>query len=1344
MSAKRITLIMMCWITMTHQLLYSQCIPDQSVMTYRGETEVEICLGSNKTSIYARPKYQSSPTVYAITDEQDMILDVVYGSKIDFGGAPPGICRVYGISWWGTLQTPIDISVHDAVFSDFCYEVSTNYIQVTRTSLGSGTVQTADGATEVYTCPGDGIEDIVSFSYDGTSEAGFTYVITDENYQILGLPEGESQDFEGAGVGVCLVWGLNYQGDLLAEVGGHALNDQLATGCFGLTDNSITVTRATPAAGKILTMAGEEEISLCVGDGISDEIDFAGEGQSNAGYRLVVTDDQNNIVGLPPGLLVDFEGAGQGVCRVWAVSYTGSFLLEMGQHLLEANISSSCSELTENYVEVNRTQVNGGTVSTSDTLTRVYTCTQDDIDDIFSFMAEGAMGEHHRFVITTPDLEILGIVDSIQNFDGAPPGTCWVWGLAYSGELLAMVGDNAGEVALSSGCYDLSDNFVEVIRDVPDGGTVSLPSGDTEVYTCTQDENPDLIRFQHEGASNSKYTYVITTPDLEILGITDADSMNFNDAPPGTCWVWGLAYTGSLTASLGENAGEVALSDDCFDLSDSFIKVTRDIPDGGQVSTPTGDTVAYTCPQDGKADFVNFAHSGASNSKYTYIITDPSLEILGITEEEKMDFDAAPAGTCWVWGLAYTGDLIASVGDNAGEIMLSDDCFDLSDNYISVIRQEPEGGTVAMPSGNAEVQTCTQDSTGDVVMFEASGQSDSKYAYIITAPSLEILGVEFNDSHDFNDAPPGTCWVWGLAYTGEITAKVGEQADEVQLTSGCADLSDNYITVIRTSPDGGQVSMPSGDTVVHTCTQDSVADVVGLSHQNNSGPNYVYIITSPDLEILGIETNSTHDFNDAPPGTCWVWGLAYTGNLTAEVGQNAGEVALSDACFDLSENYITVIRDMPMGGTIAMTSGETTRYTCTHDGSADVVAFETINTSNSKYAYIITSPTLEILGIEFNDSHDFNDAPPGTCWVWGLAYTGNIIAEVGDQADAVSLTDDCYDLSDNYITVIRDIPEGGMIAMPSGETTRYTCTQDGTEDLVEFSVTGASNSKYAYVITSPSLEILGIEFNDSHDFDDAPPGTCWVWGLAYTGELKAEVGDQADEVDLSSDCADLSDNYITVIRDSIDGGTVATNLGDTEVSTIAGDGNADLIQFTHLNASNSKYAYVITNVENEILGLPDGDSQDFEGAGAGVCRVWGLAYTGAITAQVGDDADSVALSDDCYDLSDNFITITRSESGAGLALQRGPQVGKPSSGSLALMLQNPVVGRIMGQITVELRTDLQVSLHSYHGVEIRSETIRNALGLVTLDWDTGDLSKGLYLITIFDGKQLVSEKLAIH
>jgi hypothetical protein len=108
-----------------------------------------------------------------------------------------------------------------------------------------------------------------------------------------------------------------------------------------------------------------------------------------------------------------------------------------------------------------------------------------------------------------------------------------------------------------------------------------------------------------------------------------------------------------------------------------------------------------------------------------------------------------------------------------------------------------------------------------------------------------------------------------------------------------------------------------------------------------------------------------------------------------------------------------------------------------------------------------------------------------------------------------------------------------------------------------------------------------------------------------------------------------------------DGGTVSTVDGDTAVYTCAGDGVNDELMFAHVTGSNSKYAYVVTDLAGNILGLPPGNTVNFEPAGPGVCLVWGLSFTGNITASMGDNALAVALSDDCFDLSDNYVKVVR-------------------------------------------------------------------------------------------------------
>ncbi|MEL6866620.1 MAG: T9SS type A sorting domain-containing protein, partial [Bacteroidota bacterium] len=494
--------------------------------------------------------------------------------------------------------------------------------------------------------------------------------------------------------------------------------------------------------------------------------------------------------------------------------------------------------------------------------------------------------------------------DGVLDFEGAGVGECWVWGLSYTGNITAAVGDNAGAVELTDDCADLSDNFVTVFRDNPEGGMVDSDKG-VVIYTCPGDGVADDFVMSTNSMANSNYGYVITNPDLEILGISPDGVLDFEGAGVGECWVWGLSYTGNITAAVGDNASAVELTDDCADLSDNFVTVFRDNPEGGMVGSDKGEVI-YTCPGDGVADGFVMSTNSIANSNYTYVITNPDLEILGISPDGVLDFEGAGVGECWVWGLSYTGNITAAVGDNAGAIDLTDDCFDLSDNFVTVFRDNPDGGMVTSDKGET-FYTCPGDDIADDFVMENNSTANSNYAYVITSSDLEILGVSPDGVLDFEGAGVGECWVWGLSYTGNITAMVGDNAAAVELTDDCFSLSENFVTVIRDMPEGGTVTSDMGDMVM-TCAGDDEADIIQMENNSSSTSNYTYVITDPNLEILGVSPTGMIDFEPAGPGECWVWGLSFTGELQVGVGDNAGIEMLSDDCFELSENFVTVIR----------------------------------------------------------------------------------------------------------------------------------------------------------------------------------------------------------------------------------------------------------------------------------------------------------------------------------------------------------------------------------------------------------------------------------------------------
>ncbi|MCB9299347.1 MAG: T9SS type A sorting domain-containing protein [Lewinellaceae bacterium] len=1179
---------------------------------------------------------------YVITDQQNIILDIPSGDSFDFDGAPAGTCLIWGLAYTGNLTAMSGDDAATATLSDGCFSLSENFLTVVRETPNGGSVNTEDGQTIVYTCPGDGNPDLITFDSSGTSSGPYAYVITDENNVILGFPGGDSFDFDGAPAGTCRIWGLAYTGTVTAMVGDTASAVPLSDDCFSLSDNFITVVREVPVGGDVLTETGDSTVYTCPGDGNADLLQFDSIQASNSPYVYVITDSDNIIVAFANGDSFDFEGLPGGVYRVWGLAYTGNLTAQIGDDAAAAPLSDDCFSLSSSFINVIHENVVGGVVSYSDGSDLKYTCPGDGNPDLLSFDSTGAAGGSFTYVITDQQNIILDVPagDSFD-FDGAPAGICYIWGLSYTGNLIAMVGDTASTAVLADGCFNLSSNYIAVIREVPEAGQVETENGETIVHTCPGDGNPDIIHFDSLFAGITPYAYVITDEANVILAFPGTDSFDFDGAPAGTCRVWGLAYTGNVTAMVGDTASAVPLSDDCFDLSSNYITVVRELPNGGTVATEDGETTVYTCPGDGNPDVIRFDSSGTSSGAYAYVITDANNVILGFPGGDSFDFDGAPAGTCRVWGLAYTGNVTAMVGDTASAIALSDDCFSLSENYITVNRQTPVGGTVATEDGETEVAVCPGDGNPDIIRFDSSGTA-GLYVYVVTDENNIISTILDSDEADFDISGVGVSRIWGLAYTGNIIAQAGDDAASVMLTDDCFNLSDNYVTVIRQVPIGGTVATEDGENLVYACPGDGMPNIVTADSTGALGL-YTYVITDENNIILSLPTGDSFDFDGAPAGTCRIWGLAYSGNITVMVGDDAAAVALSDDCFDLSDNYITVVRVVPDGGMVSRPNGATEVYVCPGDGNPDIVRADSSGTAGL-YTYVITDENNIILSLPTGDSFDFDDAPAGICRIWGLAYTGNVTAAVGDDAAAVALSDDCFDLSDNYITVIRETPNAGLISSGAGPVNIEICVGDNTPDVVEFVVDGASNSNYLYIVTDQDDFIISAFDTTAFDFNNALSGVYRVYGLAFTGSPIVIPGDNIFDVDLSTDCFDLTDNFLEITAIGVDGATIFTSagVGVNVLNLCVGDGQPNVIQFfTTTSATDADYIFAVTNEDNVVIGFIPGDEFDFELAGPGIAKVWGISYTGTLTLNIGDIITNVIPSSGCYDFAAEVITIIR-------------------------------------------------------------------------------------------------------
>ncbi len=537
----------------------------------------------------------------------------------------------------------------------------------------------------------DGEADMVTgITLDATSASGetSTWIITDDQNNILGLPPTieavQMVNFDDAGSGTCLIWYARYNGTVTGLEMGMNAGD--VTGDFALSNSIEVVRNQVVNAGKIsggpfsFDVDGEPDM---VSEVTLDDANAFGDNSS-----WVVTDDQGNILGLPPTLEalegVDFDGAGAGTCLIWYARYNGTVTgLEMGMNANdvtgEFDLSNSI-EVVRNQV-VNAGKISGGpfTFAAGDGMPDMVTgITLDDTN---------AFGENSTWIITDAQNNILGLPATLEmvegnDFDGAGNGTCLIWYARYNGDVTGLeAGMNAGEVM---GDFDLS-NSIEVVRNqVAKAGTISGGPFNFDV-----DGEADMvsgITLDDTSAFGENSSWIITDDQGKILGLpptlTEVGGVNFDDAGVGTCLIWYARYNGMVTGlEMGMNANDVTGD---FALSNSIEVVRNQVTNAGKIS---GGPFTFTV--DMTPDFVSgitLDDTNAFGTNSTWVITDEMGNILGkpatLSGVEGVDFNGAGAGVCFIWYARFESDSNITTATKVSDITGT---FDLS-NSIQVTR----------------------------------------------------------------------------------------------------------------------------------------------------------------------------------------------------------------------------------------------------------------------------------------------------------------------------------------------------------------------------------------------------------------------------------------------------------------------------------------------------------------------------------------------------------------------------------------------------------------------------------------------------------------------------------
>ncbi|MEM1215519.1 MAG: hypothetical protein AAGJ82_07540, partial [Bacteroidota bacterium] len=1231
------------------------------VSTATGETAITLCADPGIVNIvdFATTS-TSAPYVFVLTDGNNIILDSSANGVFDFTGAPAGLCKVWGVAYQGDfLGVPGD-DLLTANLASVCFDLSDNAVDVVRLSPDPGSLSYADGSTAFTSCsvlpPTGSVSLASSFNQPNVS---FAYVMVDANTNaIVQIFTSATLNLADQPVGSFLIYSVAYTGNQTAAVGDTYDGDNFSDECSTGSADVLSFIKRVQNADDVNLADGSSETTICVGDGIPDELTFTSTYLGDDNFIYLITDESNFLLGTNTTGTIDFEGAEAGICRVWGLAYSGNLTVTLGESIAGV-LSDECFDLSDGFVLINRNGPAAGSISFADGSDSFVSCTPLPPSGSVAVTVTGnSPNVPFSYVFVNNETGIITEITENATLDLATlaNGNYNIYGVSYVGELGAAVGDAFDETSVGGSCFAVSAP-INLIRRVQNADDVMLSSGADSITVCVGDGSADELTITSTYAGDDSFIYVVTNAGNFVLETSTSGIIDFENAPAGLCRVWGLAYSGNLTINPGDNlGGGQPLSDECFDLSDGYVAVNRITPQGGTINFVGGADAFLSCTSSDIGNTLQAAVTGNNSAlDYVFVLTNSADEsIVALSTTGNINANELPNGTYSVFGLAYQAPLSLNVGDVFDVAAASAACFGLSGNSLSIVRAVQDAGTVSVADGMTNIAVCAGDGVDDTFTFTTTYAGDESFLYVITDENNIILDTSADGVINFEGAGAGICRVWGLAYSGTLTAGPGDDAAAVTLSDECFDLSDNFVTVVRTAVAGGSLSFDDGTDSLVSCTPLPPSGTVTITANGaNTDASYTLLFVDNSTGIITtiLENEFAFDLGTYPNGNFDIYGISHTAPLALGLGDTFAADQLGGDCADLADNTLNLIRRVQNADDVMLADGRDSIVLCVGDGVADELTFSSTYTGEDNFVYLITDQFNFLLDTSAANVIDFEGAGAGICRVWGLAYTGELTIEPGQSIGGnTAFSTECSDLSDGFVYINRNGPVGGTIAYSSGAATYSSCTPLNVPGVPTLSVSGnEAGADYTFIAVNDATGTIAMIFpTGSFNEPGLANGTYTIYGLSYLGDLPYAIGDSFDPAALE-DCVDTASNTLALIREVEHADDVLLEDGSNEITLCVGDGIADELTFTNTYTGDDNFVYVITNGGNFILDFNTSGTIDFEGAGGGICRVWGLAYSGELLLAVGDNLGAGGLfSDECFDLSDGFVTINRNGPDAGV------------------------------------------------------------------------------------------------
>ena len=99
--------------------------------------------------------------------------------------------------------------------------------------------------------------------------------------------------------------------------------------------------------------------------------------------------------------------------------------------------------------------------------------------------------------------------------------------------------------------------------------------GSVRIYLGDESPNPFRVYTSNNSSTDTNYAFIITDAEGTVLAFPEGNVIDLSGAPPGTCRVYGISYTGNLDTTTGVHVSEVVSDSDNQSLSKNSIRADR-------------------------------------------------------------------------------------------------------------------------------------------------------------------------------------------------------------------------------------------------------------------------------------------------------------------------------------------------------------------------------------------------------------------------------------------------------------------------------------------------------------------------------------------------------------------------------------------------------------------------------------------------------------------------------------------------------------------------------------------------------------------------------------------------